>query len=111
MFDYLTDSQLSAQIMACTLISKDNTVIMKSTLYKVLLKSGVPALAVFFDAKKQLLNHMTIRQVQLAVRATRSRYTLAAFNHSFVNEIFKHLCRSAMFPTIAPALCQNRLVI
>lgn len=114
MFDYLTDSQLSAQIMACTLISKDNTVIMKSTLYKVLLKSGVPhlqsaTLAVFFDAKKQLLNHMTIRQVQLAVRATRSRYTLAAFNHSFVNEIFKHLCRSAMFPTIAPASLSEQI--
>ncbi|MGL3796138.1 putative frv operon regulatory protein [Lactiplantibacillus plantarum] len=114
MFDYLTDSQLSAQIMACTLISKDNTVIMKSTLYKLLLKSGVPhlqsaTLAVFFDAKKQLLNHMTIRQVQLAVRATRSRYTLAAFNHSFVNEIFKHLCRSAMFPTIAPASLSEQI--
>ncbi|WP_260207455.1 HTH domain-containing protein [Lactiplantibacillus plantarum] len=55
MFDYLTDSQLSAQIMACTLISKDNTVIMKSTLYKVLLKSGVPHLQCFLMLRSNCL--------------------------------------------------------
>ncbi|POD88474.1 hypothetical protein S101258_00792 [Lactiplantibacillus plantarum subsp. plantarum] len=107
-FDYLTDSQLHAQIIACILVSNERAEANKSRLYNALLEVGMShlqamTLTTFFDTKSQLLDRITIRQVQLAVMATKSHYTLAMLNHLFVKEIFRHLCRSAMFPTIAPA--------
>lgn len=113
-FDYLTDSQLHAQIIACILVSNERAEANKSRLYNALLEVGMShlqamTLTTFFDTKSQLLDRITIRQVQLAVMATKSHYTLAMLNHLFVKEIFRHLCRSAMFPTIAPASLSEQI--
>ncbi|MCT3287341.1 putative frv operon regulatory protein [Lactiplantibacillus pentosus] len=113
-FDYLTDSQLHAQIIACILVSNERAEANKSRLYNALLEVGMShlqamTLTIFFDTKSQLLDRITIRQVQLAVMATKSHYTLAMLNHLFVKEIFRHLCRSAMFPTIAPASLSEQI--
>lgn len=113
-FDYLTDSQLHAQIIACILVSNERAEANKSRLYNALLEVGMShlqamTLTTFFDTKSQLLDRITIRQVQLAVMATKSHYTLAMLNYLFVKEIFRHLCRSAMFPTIAPASLSEQI--
>lgn len=113
-FNYLTDSQLHAQIIACILVSNERAEANKSRLYNALLEVGMShlqamTLTAFFDTKSQLLDRITIRQVQLAVMATKSHYTLAMLNHLFVREIFRHLCRSAMFPTIAPASLSEQI--
>ncbi|BDZ32290.1 putative frv operon regulatory protein [Lactiplantibacillus sp. WILCCON 0030] len=107
LFDYLTENQLQAQILACCLIATQTIRVSNQKLLDTLIQHDVrlevaSVLTNFFETKISLLNSLTIRQVHNAIEATKTRYTLDTLNNHFAEEIFNHLCRSSMFPTFVP---------
>ncbi|MFC6180932.1 putative frv operon regulatory protein [Lactiplantibacillus daowaiensis] len=114
LFDYLTETQFNAQILACSLVAEQPFEKTVTTLLSEFLDHGIATnlaavLAEFFNAKMTLLNSLTIRQVHAAIEATKTQYTLDSLNHNFTEEIFNHLCRSSMFPTFVPASLSEQI--
>lgn len=114
LFDYLTEAQFNAQILACLLVAPQSIATTTNALATQLMSTGLDAsvvttLALFFDAKTTLLNDLTMRQVHATIEATKIHYTLDSLNHDFTEEIFNHLCRSSMFPTFVPASLSEQI--
>lgn len=104
LFDYLTHGQLIAQVTACAIGSafadelKPEVKIDFSQNRKIPL-SLQTILEHFYGVKVTLLNAMTVNKVREQVVALRNRPVIEQHERPYINEIFNHLCRCAMFPT------------
>jgi len=114
LFNYLNEAQLNAQGLACLLISNQMVPTQHTEILNSLLKQRVPEglariMASFFGTKIKLLNSITVRQVQTAVAETKTQYPLDGFDQHFAEAIFRHLCRSSMFPTFVPTSLSEQI--
>jgi mannitol/fructose-specific phosphotransferase system IIA component (Ntr-type) len=104
LFDYLTQGQLVAQVTACAIGVKFVAELPVAGHLNFSENRKIPLslqaiLERFYGVKIALLNELTVSAVRKQVQSLRNRRILAQHERPFINEIFNHLCRCAMFPT------------
>lgn len=112
-FDYLNIHQIKVQILSCVicapLISFDKELSFEPSLVHLRLsKRQIEVITEFFRQKLTLLNQISILQIRTIVGSLEQTYGVNENSRPFVEEIFNHVCRCAMFPTfISPSVIEQ----
>lgn len=104
LFDYLTHGQLISQVTACAIGAQFADELKPEVKVDFSQNRKIPLslqtiLEHFYGVKVTLLNAMTVNTVREQVVSLRNRRVIEQHERPYINEIFNHLCRCAMFPT------------